>query len=138
MQQLSEAFALDFLMPQEQGMLGRAPEEVAKFLAKTGGLNKTMIGEYLGEREEACLRVMHAYVDAMDFAGSEFDTAIRCAACLALPLLPDARATKHAKPLLYFAVCCRLTARCKAEVFLVIHACMVLGLCSDERETIGT
>ena len=58
-------------------MLGRAPEEVAKFLAKTGGLNKTMIGEYLGEREEACLRVMHAYVDAMDFGGSEFDTAIR-------------------------------------------------------------
>ena len=62
-------------------MLGRAPEEVAKFLAKTAGLNKTMIGEYLGEREEACLRVMHAYVDAMDFAGSEFDTAIRCVRC---------------------------------------------------------
>ncbi len=58
-------------------MLGRTPEEVAKFLAKTTGLNKTMIGEYLGEREETCLRVMHSYVDAMDFAGSEFDTAIR-------------------------------------------------------------
>lgn len=58
-------------------MLGRSPEEVAKFLAKTTGLNKTMIGEYLGEREETCLRVMHSYVDAMDFAGSEFDTAIR-------------------------------------------------------------
>ena len=67
-------------------MLGRAPEEVAKFLAKTSGLNKTMIGEYLGEREEACLRVMHAYVDAMDFAGIEFDTAIRCAA--GAPFLP--------------------------------------------------
>ncbi len=63
---------------QEQGMLGRAPEEVAKFLAKTSGLDKTMIGEFLGEREEGCLRVMHAYVDAMDFAGSDFDSAIRC------------------------------------------------------------
>ena len=62
---------------QEQGMLGRAPDEVAKFLAKTGGLDKVMIGEYLGEREEACLRVMHAYVDAMDFAGADFDSAIR-------------------------------------------------------------
>ncbi|CAL8462959.1 g2493 [Coccomyxa elongata] len=62
---------------QEQGMLGRLPEDVAKFLAKTAGLNKTMIGEYLGEREETCLRVMHSYVDAMDFTGSEFDTAIR-------------------------------------------------------------
>jgi len=57
---------------------GRAPEEVAKFLAKTSGLDKTMIGEFLGEREEGCLRVMHAYVDAMDFAGSDFDSAIRC------------------------------------------------------------
>ena len=59
-------------------MLAREPEEVAKFFAKTQGLNKTMIGEYLGEREETCLRVMHAYVDAMDFSGAAFDQAIRC------------------------------------------------------------
>lgn len=65
-------------------MLGRSPEEVAKFLAKTTGLNKTMIGEYLGEREETCLRVMHAYVDAMDFAELEFDSAIRYV-CFRLP-----------------------------------------------------
>ena len=58
-------------------MVGRTPEDVAKFLAKTAGLNKTMIGEYLGEREEMCLKVMHAYVDAMDFEGQEFDVAIR-------------------------------------------------------------
>ena len=60
-------------------MLGRAPDEVAKFLTKTSGLDKVMIGEFLGEREETCLRVMHAYVDAMDFAGADFDSAIRCA-----------------------------------------------------------
>lgn len=65
-------------------MLGRTPEDVAKFLAKTAGLNKTMIGEYLGEREETCLRVMHSYVDAMDFTGSEFDTAIRLYTCIFL------------------------------------------------------
>ena len=58
-------------------MLAREPEEVARFLAKTQGLNKTMIGEYLGEREDTCLRVMHAYVDAMDFSGAAFDQAIR-------------------------------------------------------------
>jgi len=62
---------------QEQGMLGREPREAAKFLAKTAGLNKTMIGEYLGEREEFCIRVMHAYVDALDFQGRAFDVAIR-------------------------------------------------------------
>ena len=58
-------------------MLAREPEEVARFLAKTQGLNKTMIGEYLGEREDTCLRVMHAFVDAMDFSGAAFDQAIR-------------------------------------------------------------
>ena len=62
-------------------MLAREPEEVARFLAKTQGLNKTMIGEYLGEREENCLRVMHAYVDAMDFSGAAFDQAIRYGPC---------------------------------------------------------
>ena len=58
-------------------MLGHTPEDVARFLAKTTGLNKTMVGEYLGEREETCLKVMHAYVDAMDFSSVEFDVAIR-------------------------------------------------------------
>ena len=58
-------------------MLGKEPHEVSKFLAKTAGLNKTMIGEYLGEREEFCIKVMHAYVDALDFVGKEFDVAIR-------------------------------------------------------------
>src|SRR5690349_8117814 len=61
----------------EAGLLGQSPEDIAKFLAKTQGLNKTMIGEYLGEREEVCLKVMHAYVDAMDFTNSDFDAAIR-------------------------------------------------------------
>ena len=62
---------------QDQGMLGKEPVEVAKFLAKTAGLNKTMIGEYLGERDDLCIKVMHAYVDALDFASKEFDVAIR-------------------------------------------------------------
>lgn len=59
-------------------MLRSEPEEVAKFLAKTSGLEKAVIGEYLGEREEPALKVMHAYVDAMDFTGLDFDAAIRC------------------------------------------------------------
>lgn len=62
---------------QEHNMLGQGPEEIAKFLAKTTGLNKTMVGEYLGEREDMCLKVMHAYVDAMNFADMQFDEAIR-------------------------------------------------------------
>ena len=65
------------MIVQEHNMLGQGPDEIAKFLAKTTGLNKTMVGEYLGEREDMCLKVMHAYVDAMNFADSQFDEAIR-------------------------------------------------------------
>lgn len=71
-----------------QNMLGRGSEEVAKFLAKTSGLEKAVIGEYLGEREETALAVMHAYVDAMDFADLAFDEAIRRARCQSHPRLP--------------------------------------------------
>jgi brefeldin A-inhibited guanine nucleotide-exchange protein len=58
-------------------MLGGAPEDVAAFLAKADGLDKTLIGDYLGEREDFNLKVMHCYVDALDFSDMEFDTAIR-------------------------------------------------------------
>ncbi|URD82220.1 Guanine nucleotide-exchange protein [Musa troglodytarum] len=39
---------------------------------------QTLIGDYLGEREDLSLKVMHAYVDSFDFQGMEFDEAIRC------------------------------------------------------------
>ncbi|KAJ4845556.1 Brefeldin A-inhibited guanine nucleotide-exchange protein 2 [Turnera subulata] len=57
--------------------VGNSPEEIAAFLKNASGLNKTMIGDYLGEREELSLKVMHAYVDSFDFQGLEFDEAIR-------------------------------------------------------------
>lgn len=71
------AAAAACLCVQTEDMLGGAPEDVASFLAKTEGLDKTLIGDYLGEREDFNLKVMHAYVDALDFSGLEFDTAIR-------------------------------------------------------------
>uniref|UniRef100_A0A7N0TCL6 SEC7 domain-containing protein n=1 Tax=Kalanchoe fedtschenkoi TaxID=63787 RepID=A0A7N0TCL6_KALFE len=57
--------------------LGNSPEEIAVFLKNASGLSKTMIGDYLGEREEMSLKVMHAYVEAFDFQDMEFDEAIR-------------------------------------------------------------
>lgn len=62
---------------QEQRLVGQAPEDAARFLAVTRGLEKTMVGDYLGERDDYVLKVMHAYVDAMDFTELEFDAAIR-------------------------------------------------------------
>lgn len=57
--------------------VGDSPEDIATFLKKTSGLDLTMIGDYLGEREDFTLRVMHAYVDSFNFEGMEFDEAIR-------------------------------------------------------------
>nr|AAM00191.1 guanine nucleotide-exchange protein GEP2 [Oryza sativa] len=57
--------------------VGESPEEIAAFLKSSSGLNKTMIGDYLGEREDLSLKVMHSYVDSFDFQGMEFDEAIR-------------------------------------------------------------
>ncbi|ESW06891.1 hypothetical protein PHAVU_010G085000 [Phaseolus vulgaris] len=57
--------------------VGDSPEDIAAFLKEASGLNKTLIGDYLGEREELPLKVMHAYVDSFNFQGMEFDEAIR-------------------------------------------------------------
>ncbi|KAK2077578.1 hypothetical protein QBZ16_004423 [Prototheca wickerhamii] len=62
---------------QQQRLVGEEPGEVASFLARTRALDKTQIGDYLGEREPFNLKVMHAYVDALDFTGLDFDGAIR-------------------------------------------------------------
>lgn len=57
--------------------VGDSPEDIATFLKKTSGLDLNMIGDYLGEREDFSLKVMHAYVDSFNFEGMEFDEAIR-------------------------------------------------------------
>ena len=62
---------------QKAGVLSEEPAEVAHFLASTPDLDKTQIGELLGSPDEADLRVMHAYVDAMNFPSFELDEAIR-------------------------------------------------------------
>ncbi|KAJ8504629.1 hypothetical protein OPV22_005515 [Ensete ventricosum] len=67
---------IEFLVNAKK--VGDSPEEIAAFLKSASGLNKTLIGDYLGEREDLSLKVMHAYVDSFDFEGMEFDEAIRC------------------------------------------------------------
>ncbi|KAL0913421.1 hypothetical protein M5K25_016882 [Dendrobium thyrsiflorum] len=57
--------------------IGDSAEEIASFLKSKSGLNKVLIGDYLGGREELPIKVMHAYVDSFDFHGIEIDEAIR-------------------------------------------------------------
>lgn len=62
---------------QEQKLIGSSPQEVAMFLLQTKSLDKTLVGDYLGDRDDYNLKVMHAYVDAVNFNELEFDNAIR-------------------------------------------------------------
>lgn len=53
------------------------PHSVAQFLLATEGLNKTLIGEYLGEGDAENIAIMHAFVDEMDFNNMKFTEALR-------------------------------------------------------------
>lgn len=57
--------------------LPREAKAVADFLHRTGNLDATMIGEYLGEGDPFCISVMHAYTDMNDFTNLDFDVALR-------------------------------------------------------------
>ena len=45
--------------------------------SRCGPCHEAIIGDYLGERDEPMLTVMHAYVDALEFHGMALDEAIR-------------------------------------------------------------
>ncbi|KAI8920934.1 hypothetical protein DFJ77DRAFT_506560 [Powellomyces hirtus] len=55
----------------------RTPRDIARFLLSNDGLNKSMIGEFLGEGEEENIAIMHAFVDEMDFTSLSFVDALR-------------------------------------------------------------
>lgn len=61
----------------EHKLLEETPEAVAAFLLNTEGLNKTKIGEYIGEMEPFNLKTMHAFSNLQNFTGYNFDKALR-------------------------------------------------------------
>lgn len=62
---------------QEHGYLGRQPEDIARFFHSNEGLDKRMIGEFLGENDKFNKEVMYAYVDQKDFVGKDIVAALR-------------------------------------------------------------
>ena len=48
-------------------MIKKTPEDVAAFLYKGEGLNKTAIGDYLGEKSDFNEAVLKAFVELHDF-----------------------------------------------------------------------
>ena len=53
------------------------PEDIARFLHRTEGLNMKMIGEYLAKKNEFCTIVLRAYISQLDFEGLMVDEAMR-------------------------------------------------------------
>ncbi|KAF9058169.1 hypothetical protein BJ165DRAFT_1334026 [Panaeolus papilionaceus] len=67
---------IEFLL--ETGFIkSKAPLDLAAFILSTDGLNKSMIGEYLGEGEEENIAIMHCFVDLLDFRDLPFVDALR-------------------------------------------------------------
>jgi len=56
---------IEFLV--EHGLLNHNEADVAAFLYKGEGLNKTAIGDYLGERNDFNERVLREFVSLHDF-----------------------------------------------------------------------
>ncbi|KAJ8305728.1 hypothetical protein KUTeg_016273 [Tegillarca granosa] len=62
---------------QEQGMLGNTPDDIAEFFHNDERLDKTEIGDFLGENEKLNKEVMYAYIDQMNFVEMDFVSALR-------------------------------------------------------------
>uniref|UniRef100_A0A8C1L0Q2 Cytohesin 4b n=1 Tax=Cyprinus carpio TaxID=7962 RepID=A0A8C1L0Q2_CYPCA len=66
---------IKFLVDNE--LLDWKPERVAEFLYKEEGLNKTAIGDFLGEREDMHLQILKAFVELHEFSDLNLVQALR-------------------------------------------------------------
>ncbi|KAN0067536.1 hypothetical protein V8E54_014405 [Elaphomyces granulatus] len=65
------------LLLQEGFIPSDSPLDIAAFLLRNDRLDKSMIGEYLGEGDLENIAIMHAFVDSMDFSKRRFVDALR-------------------------------------------------------------
>ncbi|KAF9149314.1 Brefeldin A-inhibited guanine nucleotide-exchange protein 2 [Linnemannia schmuckeri] len=66
---------IDFFI--KQGFVQDDLQALAAYLMTTPGLDKAAIGEYIGEGDKKAIKVMHAFVDRLDFTGVGFVDALR-------------------------------------------------------------
>ncbi|PON37290.1 Armadillo-type fold containing protein [Parasponia andersonii] len=53
------------------------PQSVAFFFRYTPGLDKNLVGDYLGNHDKFCVQVLHEFASSFDFSGMNLDTALR-------------------------------------------------------------
>lgn len=51
----------------EHGLLNHTAEDVAEFLYKGEGLNKSAVGDYLGEKNDFNIAVLQKFIECHDF-----------------------------------------------------------------------
>jgi len=61
----------------DHGLLQNTPEDVAQFLYQGEGLNKTAIGDYLGEKSDFNIAVLKAFVNLQEFSDMILVQALR-------------------------------------------------------------
>ncbi|XP_070490197.1 brefeldin A-inhibited guanine nucleotide-exchange protein 1 [Chironomus tepperi] len=62
---------------QERGLLGPTIDDIAKWLIEDERLDKTQVGDFLGDNDDQSKSAMCAYIDAKDFSGMEIVAALR-------------------------------------------------------------
>ncbi|RXM32899.1 Cytohesin-3 [Acipenser ruthenus] len=72
---LDDIEGIKFLL--ENDLLQNTAEDIAQFLYKGEGLNKTVIGDYLGERDDFNIKVLQAFVELHEFADLNLVQALR-------------------------------------------------------------
>ncbi|KAI1499242.1 guanine nucleotide exchange factor for ADP ribosylation factor [Biscogniauxia marginata] len=65
------------LLIQSKFIPSDSPQDIARFLLSDDRLDKTQIGEYLGEGDPKNIEIMHAFVDTMEFSKRRFVDALR-------------------------------------------------------------
>ncbi|CAG5904312.1 unnamed protein product [Menidia menidia] len=61
----------------DSSLLKNTSEDIAQFLYKGEGLNKTAIGDYLGERDDFNIKVLHAFLELHEFTDLNLVQALR-------------------------------------------------------------
>lgn len=62
---------------QENGLLGLEADDVAEFLHTDERLDKTQIGELIGDNDHFSKEVMYSYIDKLNFTDMDFVSALR-------------------------------------------------------------
>jgi ankyrin repeat protein len=109
----------------QQKLVEDSPDSIARFMFETEALSKKKIGELISENDEGSQALANAFLRQLDFAGKDFDAAIRL--FLSKFMLPG-EAQKIDRVMEMFAS--RFYAQNPGSIFANADTCYVRGVVS--------